>query len=250
MLLPVAPRAKWLGAALASVVSQTMSDWELVIVLDGACPENVRTIDESAVPERTLRVLKSPRPQGVAMALNWGMSKSKAPLVARLDADDLCEPTRLERQVREMGQRSDAVWVLGTAATEVDQEGRELGVRSVPVGSAAVKRALRWRNAVIHPSVIMRRDRILSLGGYNPRSERAQDYELWLRVSAVAALDNLADPLVRYRLHPSQHSRGSRLQHTDAVRAARRLGATSLGGRVAADARHFVWLGAQWVKGG
>jgi glycosyltransferase involved in cell wall biosynthesis len=243
VVMPIAPNAEWLRECVDSLRDQTFADWELVAVLDGACPDNRRTLREADLGSR-LRIVELSSPVGVAQALNAGMRSTHAPLVARMDADDICRRDRFEKQVSAL-RHAPNVWVLGTSATVIDELGREVGVRTVPTGTGAVRRGLLWRNMLVHPSVVMRRPEVLSLGGYNVQSDRMQDYELWLRVAAVAELDNLADPLLRYRIHPQQHSRGPRLGQTRVIRTARRGAVGGLGAGVRSDVRHLIWLAAQ-----
>ena len=245
VVIPVAPRAPWLGEAVASVLEQSYAKWRLVVVLDGECGSNRSALERLDLGTR-LQVVANRTPQGVSASLNRGLRIADTELVARLDADDVCLPHRLSEQVRCLVARPD-LWVLGSSAIVFDAEGNER-LRSAPSGTRAVARRLRWRNAIIHPSVVMRRDPILSLGGYNERSERSQDYELWLRVLASAQLDNLAAPLIRYRLHSDQHSRGSRLQGSKQIWRARRQAADSPAGRLIADARHVTWMAAQGIR--
>jgi glycosyltransferase involved in cell wall biosynthesis len=247
--MPIAPRAEWLARSLATLRRQTLPSWSLLVVLDGDCEVNRRTLVESGLGSRTT-VIAVPSGTGVAGALNVGLQSSDAEYVARMDADDECLPGRLEQQVEVMSDRP-GLWVLGSSALLIDGNGNVFGLRTVPVTGKEVRRALMWKNSIIHPSVMMRREQIVNLGGYNTNTERMQDYELWLRVSAVAELENLPQPLIRYRLHPDQHSRGSRLgSQTGDIRRARRGMADGPLGRIAADGRHAVWLAAQHLRNG
>lgn len=241
VLLPVAPRARWLAEAVESVKRQTWESWNIVVVLDGPCAENADTLTHAGLDDR-LTLIELPTRSGVASALNAGLQACTGEFVARIDADDQCLRQRLERQANEFRQRGSRLWVLGSSAILFDRMGREVGFRPAVTNSHRVRRRLAWRNALIHPSVMFRRQEILSLGGYNTETSRAEDYELWLRIARVAELDNLPQPLIQYRLHEGQHSRGPRAAQTAVIRAARRGIATSISGRVAADIRHGLWL--------
>jgi glycosyltransferase involved in cell wall biosynthesis len=244
-LLPIARAARWLPECLSGLASQTYDNFEIVAVLDGACPINSRVLRESGLEDR-LKVVTIQHPGGVANALNRGLRETMCEFVARIDADDVCHPHRLETQLTAL--RDDpGLWVLGGAARIVDHSGAVVGRRSVPAGSANVHRRLRWRNAVIHPTVMMRRQSILTLGGYDSASIRMEDYVLWLRVTAMGRVDNLPGELIDYRIHDSQHSAGKRLVATSVVRDARRAAATGLRQRIAADLRHAAWLSAQFA---
>lgn len=244
VLMPIAPRALWLRETLDSLCCQTFTDWELVAVLDGYCNVNQAILDGWEHAHRT-RVLQTGGGAGVARSLNLGLAACQADLVARQDADDLSAPDRLARQLRMM-EASPSLAVLGTCARIIDETGEVIGVRDAPVGRALMRR-LRWRNALIHPSVVMRRSVILKLGGYDESNPRTEDYELWLRVAARNQLDNLPERLVDYRIHQSQHSSGKNLgRGAAAVRQTRRESATARGGSaLMSDLRHLAWLSVQ-----
>jgi len=243
ILVPVAPRAPWLGDCLDSIVAQTFQGWELVVVLDGDCDENRSSIESKDLGDRATLLVLQER-SGVARALNRGLIRARGPFVARIDADDMCEPERIQRQWNELRSRP-GLWVLGSAAWLMDETGSVTGIRHVKAGETRVARALGWRNSVIHPSVMMRRREVLSLGGYNEKPPRGQDYELWLRIAGRAGIDNMPDPLIRYRVHQHQHSRGPRLKSAAALRAARNSGANSSRDRVRAEVQHAAWVGGQ-----
>lgn len=248
VLLPVAPEARWLAECLESLGHQTFQNWSVAIILDSDCSKNRAAILNSSIANRC-HVTVLDRPSGIAVALNAGLHVASAELIARIDADDLCEPTRLQSQVDWM-MTHDRTAVLGTSARLIDADGNQLGVRDVPIGARAVSRRLGWRNGIIHPSVMFKRSAIQGVGGYNPAADRCEDYELWLRVRGAGwALDNLASPLISYRIHGAQHSRGMRLPAGRAIREARRSGEVSQLRRAGADLQHLVWTSAQILRG-
>jgi glycosyltransferase involved in cell wall biosynthesis len=248
VLMPVAPRSTWLEQATSSLVAQTHQSWRLIAVLDGECEQNRAVLERPELDGR-VRIKVLPGRSGVANALNAGLAEARTDLVARLDADDTCEPQRLAIQVEEFKTRPDLL-VLGSGATMINERGRPIGSKRVPVGPRRVLRRLLWHNILVHPSVVFRREAIVGAGGYDPRCLRGQDYELWLRLATLGLLDNVAAPLIRYRVHPGQHSRpivGP--DDTRSIRAARRRAATaSWTGSACADARHFAWLSYQHVQ--
>jgi hypothetical protein len=166
----------------------------------------------------------------------------------RLDADDVCEPSRLATQLQAMRERP-ALVALGTAATLIDEHGDSIGLRPVPVGARAVRRTLMWRTALIHPSVLVRTEALHAVGGYNERCQRSQDYELWLRLLKVGDLDNLAKPLLRYRISAGQHSRPI-LLGADSVaiwRARRAVGGERWRDDFVTVGRHLAWSAWQYT---
>lgn len=208
VLLPVRNGAAFLRAACDSVLAQQGVTLELLVVDDGstdATPEILR-----ALAEPRLRVIRQAGQgltgQGLVAALNRGLAEARAPLVARLDADDLALPRRLALQAAHLAAHPRIV-VLGSAWQVIDAAGRPHGVAHPPCDAAAVRDELGRRNCLAHPAVMFRRDAVLAAGGYRAAFEGAEDYDLWLRLSERHDLENLPQPLLAYREHPGQGTR-------------------------------------------
>lgn len=242
-IVPVHGSSPWLSEALVSVQQQHGVRVECVVVLDRPAPPAEATAHRMA--DAATRVVASPRP-GLAAALNVGLEAAEGRYVARLDADDIALPGRSATQAAFLDQNPH-IAVLGSAAVLIDDQGREVGERIAPTSPVATRRRLRWRNALIHPSVMARTKLMLAVGGYDERIERGQDYELWLRVAQVSELCNLREPLVKYRLHGGQATRRARAtdwSHRNVLES--RLGLAQSEGRSlgAARLRHRAW----WLR--
>ena len=197
----------WNGAprvreAIESVLGQTLGDLELVVVDDGSTDATASILGSFGDPR--VRVTRQRR-GGLTSALRSALGLARAPLVARLDADDVALPERLERQ-RDFLERHPEVGLLGTAAREVDGIGREVGVVRPPTEDAALRGALIRHNPFVHSSVMMRRSALEQAGGYDPSFPVAQDYDLWMRMSRVTRMANLPEALVVRRLLPGRIS--------------------------------------------
>jgi glycosyltransferase involved in cell wall biosynthesis len=202
----------WVKDAVASVLAQTLSDLELIVVDDGsvdATPALLADVDDTRLHvERQSRT-------GLTRALNVALARASAPLVARLDADDIALPERLQRQVAFLDAHSE-VGVVGSAAREIGEDGLEVRVVRPPEDHVALRRALIRRNPMVHSTVTMRRGAVEAVGGYDARFAVAQDYDLWMRLVAVTRLANLPEALVVRRLLPG---RVSVARDTDRLRA-------------------------------
>src|SRR5256884_9639241 len=190
----------WVRDAVASVLAQTAGDLEL-IVIDGGPTVPTREIRARARDPR-VRVEHQTR-AGLTRALNHALALARAPLAARLDADDLALPERLERQLTFLAAHAE-VGLLGTGAREVDEGGREVAVIRPPADDGALRRMLIRRNPFVHSSVVMRRSVVERAGGDDERLPVAQDYDLWMRMSRLAGLANLPEPLAVRRLLPGR----------------------------------------------
>lgn len=202
VLMSVRDGMPWLKDAIGSVLSQTFADFELVVVDDGSGDGTAAYLASLGDPR--VRVRRQ-EPAGLTASLNRALALSRASLVARLDADDLAVPERLARQVAFLDAHP-GVGLLGSAAREVDPEGREVRVVRPPVEDAAIRRALIRSNPFVHSSVVVRRTVLDRAGGYDERLAVAQDYDLWMRLAAFGKLANLPDVLVVRRLLPGRIS--------------------------------------------
>jgi glycosyltransferase involved in cell wall biosynthesis len=191
---------RFLRSAIDSILGQTLDRIELIVIDDGSSdgsPEILAGIDDPRC--RTLRQEHA----GLAAALNKGIRKARAGLIARMDCDDEAAPERLERQFEYLRVHPD-VGLLGTAGTLVDEAGTEVGEWRPPVDDESIRRRMIRRNQFMHPSVMLRKSIFEAVGGYREDMPRAQDYDLWLRMLARTRGANLPEPLLRRRLGPTQ----------------------------------------------
>ena len=207
VLMPVhvGTPAAHLALALSSIGAQTVAPGCVLLVQDGeleADHEDVISAASARMP--ALRVVR-PGAVGLVGALTAGLACTDATWIARMDADDVAEPQRLERQ---LGVTCEHVDVIGSAMVEFDVDPERLGpVRSMPQTHGDIVAALRRVNPVNHPTVMMRRSVIDAVGGYAPLSGM-EDYLLWARLAAAGArFHNLPEPLVRYRVDHESYQR-------------------------------------------
>lgn len=193
---------RFLREAIDSVLAQTLADFELVVVDDGSADSTPQILGEYASSDSRIVVHRQAN-QGRATALNRGFAAALAPLVARLDADDVAVPDRLERQ-RQFLADHEAVAVVGGAVTFVNAQSQPFADAQYPVTDAEIRRAFAHTTPLVHPGVMLRKDGFERVGGYRPIFVEAEDVDLWLRIAERHQLANLADPVVRYRMHGDQ----------------------------------------------
>ncbi len=198
VLLPVHRDEGLLAGAFGSVVAQRGVEPEILLILNAADEPTTRTALALAERHPRTRVLERPTPS-LAAGLNDGLRAASHGLVARMDADDTCHPDRLARQAAYLAAHP-TVAALGTAYERLAPDGRVLDVVTPPTDPREVRWRLLLDNVLCHGSVMLRRDVVLALGGYDERCERAQDYDLWLRLSRAASIANLPDVLYAYRV--------------------------------------------------
>jgi len=202
VLMPVHNGAPWVRDAVESILTQTLEDLELIVIDDGSTDATPEILAGARDPR--LRVERRER-AGLTRSLNVALGLARSALIARLDADDVALPERLERQRAFLDAHAE-VGLLGTGAREVDEAGRTAREVRPPADDRAIRRALIRRNPFVHSSVMMRRSVLERVGGYDEALPVAQDYDLWMRMSRLTRLANLPAPLVVRRLLPGRVS--------------------------------------------
>jgi hypothetical protein len=234
VVMPVFDGETYLAQAIESVLGQTFQDFELIAVDDGSHDGSSAIVERFSREDPRVRLISNEKNLGISATLNHGWRAARAPLIARLDADDISLPDRLARQVAFLDAHP-SVAVVGGALVTMDATGRRGSVIRFPTTSRAIRSTLLRHNCLAHPSVMLRRVALEAVGGY--RFDCHEDYDLWLRLSERFELANLPEPLILYRLHPGQISmlaleerERPRLAVRDAARARSAAGHDPLAG--------------------
>jgi glycosyltransferase involved in cell wall biosynthesis len=216
---------KYLAEAVESILAQTFTDFEFVIVDDGSKDKTAEILAGYAKRDSRVRVITQEN-TGRSEALNNGFKVSGAPLIARMDADDIALPKRFEEQCQFMREHTE-VGLLGGQAERIAPDSRSLGPYCpLPTADADIRQGMLRLNMFIHPSVMMRRELAVKLGGFRKALPEAEDYDLFVRISEHAQVANLPNRLLRYRMHANQASvraMGLQAQCCLAVKAAAAL---------------------------
>lgn len=211
ILLPVHNAATTLPACLASIADQTLDDYELIAVDDGSGDGSAALLRRAAESDRRVRLL-SPGRIGLVAALAHGLAAAQAPLVARMDADDLMHPERLQRQVAlfdaDPGLDLVACQVALFADTPIQAGYREyVRWQNLCLSAADIAEQIYVESPFAHPSVMFRRETVLRLGGYRD-GPFPEDYDLWLRMHAAGCrMVKLPRVLLHWREWPQRTSR-------------------------------------------
>lgn len=203
VLMPVRDAAPTLGAAMDSVRAQTLRDWELVAVDDGSTDGSLALLRDAARDDPRIRVLALPH-GGIVAALNAGLAQVRAPLVARMDADDLCLPERLEAQVALLDARPD-LGLVGCLIECFPADTVTDGMRHYEswlnslVDPDHIARERLVESPLVHPSVVVRRAALEAVGAWR-EGPFPEDYDLWLRLlEAGVRMAKVPRVLLRWR---------------------------------------------------
>lgn len=198
VLVPVfSPDPLFFPRAVNSILDQAIADVEVILLVAGR--RTVQTTRISRDPR--VRLVACARPS-VAAQLNEGLRLAGGAYVARMDADDIASPRRLETQYRFL-EATPEVDVVGSHIRIIDYTGRVVGNRRYPLTSTQILAAFPSYNPLAHPTVMFRRSTVQRAGGYSEGFGVAQDYELWSRLARSGCrFANLDEFLVDYRVHP------------------------------------------------
>jgi len=188
--------ARFLPAAVESVLAQTVADWELVIVDDGSTDHTPEAVKPFLVDPR-VRYFRSDR-LGQPRAKNLGAGLARGEIIAYLDADDAWKPTKLEKQLALLRDQP-AVGVCFCRRSLIDENGHPLPGRDRPAPRGRVIGEIFLRNFVCFSSVVVRRQVFDHVGGFDPEWDLSIDYDLWLRAARHTEFDYVDEELVLYR---------------------------------------------------
>lgn len=199
VLMPVFNGSKYLELAIRSILTQSLPDFELLVIDDGSTdttPEILASIKDKRI--RAHRIENS----GVAKALNLGVDLAKGDYIARMDADDRAHPDRLLNQSDVLDQDAD-IGLVCSLARQIDSYGAvtrgEIGENFTDL---EMKWALIWKNEIIHPSVMIRRSVLIQNKlNYSIHHNKAEDFALWSQLAQVTNMAVINTPLIDYRVH-------------------------------------------------
>jgi hypothetical protein len=195
---------RYLDEAIDSVLTQTFSGLELIIADFGSTDRSKEICIKAAANDSRVRFHEIPS-CSLVEARNQACSLAKGEFIAIMDADDISLPHRLETEIRFLREHP-AVGLIGGAAEWVDGNRRTLWVVDFPCDYQAIKDVLRANCPYCHSTVVMRRELFLKVGGYRKVFTVSHDYDLWARLAEHTECANLAEVVVKYRVHGSQIS--------------------------------------------
>ncbi len=219
VLMPVFNSEKYLSDAVESILAQTFTDLEFLILDDGSTDESLRMLERFAARDRRVRVT-SRENKGIFVSRNELLEASQGEFIAVMDADDVALPERLSLQVDFLRAHPEVVCV-GGAMEMIDGAGRYLTRLLLPTSDRAIQEdALKGAGSIAHPCAMIRKAALVQINGYDARMTVAGDLDLWLRLGEIGQLANLDEALIRYRLHEGSISEQKGKEQRSAARDA------------------------------
>ena len=205
VLLPVFNADRYLRLAIDSILAQTFTDFELIIINDGST-DGSRQILESYVDPRIQLIHQANA--GLPISLNRAIKLARGQYLARQDADDVSLPSRLSEQVHFLDAHPHCA-LLGTAAQIIEEDTLSQRTLSHPTDNGEIQIKLLFYNCFVHSSVMLRKTALDQSGLYpeDPNKFPPEDYDLWLRIAQHGNVNNLQKVLLHYRELPHSISR-------------------------------------------
>jgi glycosyltransferase involved in cell wall biosynthesis len=198
---------RFLAPAIESILAQSFADFEFLILNDGSSDGSKAIIDAYSAQDPRIRAIHREN-RGLVASLNQLLDEARGTLVARMDCDDISEPNRFAAQHRFMADHPE-YGVVGTWSTDMGEDGAPFAIAGVdhPTSHSAFLDSIRTSGPMLcHPSVMMRRDLVRSVGGYHAAFKHCEDYDLWLRLASVTQMCSIPERLIRYRHWSNQIS--------------------------------------------
>ena len=208
VVLPCHGSLPYIQETVDSLIHQTFSEFEVIVVNDRIAYEDIDYVKELSRLDSRFRVVDS-YGHGISAALNTGISHTNSNFIARIDADDIMDLLRLEIQHQEITLRKEVLCV-GSQLKIINEFGKLIRHTNFPEYCDQIREMMTLRNVVAHPSVLFRKDAFLKVGSYRSFFDGAEDYDLWLRLIKSGEIVNLHESLTSYRIHSAQETRKNR----------------------------------------
>lgn len=201
VLMSVYNSEKYLKGCIDSVLRQTYSNFFFFIIDDKSTDSSLNIINSYS--DKRIRLIKNENNIGLTKSLNKAVEQIETKYIARIDADDICEPNRLSSQLAVFEEADEKLALVGSSAVLINEFGKNVGQIEVPTSN--LKENLFFKNCFIH-STIMVKTEILKKYKYEEQIKYAQDYNLWVKISQNYIITNVKESLIQYRYHPASVS--------------------------------------------
>ena len=199
VILPIRNGRPYASAAIESILRQTEPDFELLIIDDGSSDGTEMLLHEFSRCDKRVKLYTQPA-LGLVAALERGCANSSAPIIARMDGDDISLPGRFAAQLRYLDENPEVVAVGGQVRL-IDSHSRPLRIMPFPVEPESCQSYLSYGSPLCHPAAMMRADALARCGGYRKKYRDAEDFDLWLRMAKLGELANLDSVVLHYRTY-------------------------------------------------
>lgn len=208
VVLPVYNGEKYLKEAIDSILQQTYADFELIIINDGSTDQTENIIESYQDPR--INYLKNEHNSGIVVSLNKGLDAAKGKYIARMDADDIADPQRFQKQKVYL-DRHPNIGVVGSSMLVFDEYGKEM-LFPYAASPNRAKAELFFNSSLGHPTVMLRKECIKGIR-YEAEYQGLEDFVMWWRIAQHYDIGSLTEPLLHYRKHSNQITKTRSPEH-------------------------------------
>jgi glycosyltransferase involved in cell wall biosynthesis len=212
VIMSVYNGGRFLSQAVESILAQTFSDFEFIIIDDGSTDDSRAVLQQFAQKDQRIK-LTSRENRGLTKSLNEGIAMAQGEFLARMDSDDVSLPERFALQIEFLRAHPDCV-AVGGDSVRIDEDGREMTGPKMPVSHDEIEAELLLGKggALMHPTLMVRKEAMNAVGGYRELFKTSQDLDLYLRLAQKGKLANIPQVVLRYRIHDASVSSAKREQ--------------------------------------
>ena len=225
VLLPIYNRPGYVSMAIDSILQQTCSDFELIIIDDGSARPTYEIISRYEKRDSRILIIRNEVNLGITASLTNGLKQARGNLIARMDSDDVSLPERFERQIAYLDHHPE-IGILGTRFKRIDENGIVSSSHSIrPCGPNIIWWSMFFFPAVVNPAIMARREYFVKFNENDAEVPYpdAEDYAFWLRIGFEADFQNLPDELLLFRRHQKRiTSPNNKIQASSAEKAVQR----------------------------
>lgn len=214
VLMSVYNAEEYLRIAIESILNQTYTDFEFIIINDGSTDQSKAIIN--SYKDKRIKLIDNVKNSGLVFSLNKGIDSAAGEYIARMDADDISLPERFEKQIEFLNKETD-VALVSSSGTYIDENGIDKKYLEFPVSAHLIFTYLFFGNPIIHTSVFIKTD-VLRKYKYKKDYYLAEDYFLWSQIAKDHKVANIPEPLVKYRFHESSISLQKKFEQEECVK--------------------------------
>jgi glycosyltransferase involved in cell wall biosynthesis len=208
---------EYLAEAIQSILGQTFTDYEFIIIDDCSIDNSLQIAQEFQQKDSRIKIHHHEQNMGIAGARNTGLKLAQGKYIAWMDADDISMPDRIEKELTFL-ENNPKVGVVSSFVNLIDRQGNNIGNVKMPQTQILISWALCFFDPIINPAVMINRDLYARVGEYRNLAENKgdyfpEDYDLWVRMINATQFSNISEPLVKLRKH-EQNITKTRIQST------------------------------------
>lgn len=203
--MPAYNAEHYIGRAIESILNQSFKNFELIIANDASTDGTLAIIRKYQRKDKRIRIINNKKNLQIAASLNKSVSQARADVIARMDADDVSMPTRLEEQYKILKQYPK-VAIVGTDIIVVNKKGIQVSTREYPTSDVAMKKIMYRYSPFAHPVVMFRKNVFEEFGGYDTKLVPCEDIDLWFKIGSKYKFKSIHKSLLQYTLINTSNS--------------------------------------------